>query len=340
MTTLPVFWFLLLGVLLAGYAILDGFDLGVGALHLVLARTDDERRTFLNAIGPVWDGNEVWLVTFGGALFAAFPRVYAAAFSGYYLPFVLLLFGLIFRAVAIEVRSKRPESFWRTGWDVAFSLASGASALLLGTALGSVLRGVPVNADGEITGAFLELVNPYALLVGVFTLALFTLHGAVYLYMKTEGALQKRVRRWIWTGSGIVFALYMLTTIITITTVPQATANFSRFPWAWVVVVLNVFAMANIPRSIFLDRPWRAFLSSALSILCLVSLFGVAEFPNLLTAANDPKYSLTIFNASSSEKTLGIMQAIAFLGLPFVLTYTIVIYWVFRGKTRVGKTGY
>jgi cytochrome d ubiquinol oxidase subunit II len=337
---LHVFWFLLLGALLAGYAVLDGFDLGVGTLHPFLARTDEERRIFLNAIGPVWDGNEVWLVTFGGALFAAFPIAYAAAFSAFYLPFMFLLFALIFRAVAIEFRSKRPERWWRSGWDYAFFVASSSSTFLLGATIGSILRGIPLDANGEPTGDLLEVITPYSLETGAFTLALFSLHGAVYLYMKTDGALQARLKRWIWVGSGILFTLYLTTTLHSVRTIPQTTANFARFPWAWGVVLVNVLALGNIPRSIYRDRPLQAFVSSGLTILCLVGLFGLAEFPNLLTATDNAAHSLTIYSAASSERTRGMMRVIAFLGLPFVLTYTAVVYWVFRGKTRLGKHSY
>jgi cytochrome d ubiquinol oxidase subunit II len=337
---LHVLWFFILGALLAGYAVLDGFDLGVGTLHLFVARTDAERRIVLNAIGPVWDGNEVWLVTFGGALFAAFPRAYATSFSGFYLPFMFLLFALIFRAVAIEFRSKREERWWRAMWDLAFFTSSSLSALLLGVTVGSILHGVPLDAEGEFAGGLLDLLTPYSLLVGAFTLSLFVLHGAVYLHGKTEGALQARVKRAVWTAVGCFFALYMLTTIATITTVPQATGNFGRFSWAWGIVLLNVLALANIPREIFLDRSGRAFVSSAIAIMCLVALFGLAEFPNLLTSSVATSPSLTIYNASSSEKTLGIMRIVAFLGLPFVVTYTAIVHWVFRGKVRVGKHSY
>jgi cytochrome d ubiquinol oxidase subunit II len=337
---LQTLWFFLLGALLAGYAVLDGFDLGVGTLHLIVARTDHERRVLLNSIGPVWDGNEVWLVTFGGALFAAFPRAYAAAFSGFYLPFMLLLFALIFRAVAIEFRSKREETWWRRLWDVSFFLASSLSALLFGVTIGNILMGIPLDADGEFAGDLLGLLTPYPVLVGAFTVALFSMHGAVYLFGKTEGELQARVKRAVWTTTGIFFALYMLTTIITLVTIPQATLNFERFPWAWGIVALNVFALADIPREVFKNQRLRAFAASAVSIICLVSLFGIAEYPNLLTSTAGEATSLTIYNAASSEKTLGIMRLIVFMGLPFVIIYTGTIYWVFRGRVRVGKHSY
>ena len=187
-------WFVLVGVLFAGYAMLDGFDLGVGAL-ILRVKDDDERRVLYNAIGPVWDGNEVWLVSGGGALFAAFPPVYATVFSGFYLPFMLLLFALIFRAVAIEFRSKEPWRWWRRGWDFGFFAGSTTASLLIGVTMGNIVWGIPLDAKGEFAGTLLGLLHPYALLMGVTTVALFMMHGAIYLHMKTEGTLQARVRQ-------------------------------------------------------------------------------------------------------------------------------------------------
>ena len=185
-------WFVLVGVLFTGYALLDGFDLGVGALHL-FTKTDEDRRIMLNAIGPVWDGNEVWLVTGGGALFAAFPIVYATVFSGFYFAFMLLLAALIFRAVAIEFRSKQPMRWWRQMWDCGFFGGSVLSGFLIGVAMGNIAWGVPIDARGEFAGTFLGLLHPYALLLGVTTVALFMMHGAIYVVMKTEGSLHDRL---------------------------------------------------------------------------------------------------------------------------------------------------
>lgn len=336
---LHVFWFVLLGVLLTGYAILDGFDLGVGILHLSVRR-DDERRTLLNAIGPLWDGNEVWLVTFGGALFAAFPHTYATAFSAFYEPFMALLFALIFRAVSIEFRSKRESRVWRQFWDVCFCAASGLATFLFGVAVGSTMRGIPIGPDREFAGTFVSLIGAYPLLVGVLAVATFAMHGSIYLYLKTEGELQARVHRWMWRTFGIFLVLYMLTTIYTLATMPQAIRNFSAIPWAWLVVVLNVLAVANIPRAIFLGRPLYAFVSSSCTIVALTFLFGVALFPDLLVSTLNPEWSLTVYNAASSEKTLGIMRTFALLGMPFVAGYTAVVYWVFRGKVRLGRLSY
>lgn len=336
---LNIFWFILLGVLLAGYAVLDGFDLGVGILHLTV-RKDDERRLLMNSIGPIWDGNEVWLVTFGGALFAAFPEAYATVFSGFYLAFMVLLCCLIFRAVSMEFRSKRASSGWRTSWDVAFSAASFIATLLFGVAVGNAIRGLPIGPDKEFAGTFWDLLGPYQLVVGLLAVATFAMHGSIYLYLKTEGALQKRMHDWVWRTFGIFVAMYMLTTIFTLVSMPEVTRNFTDYPIGWIVVVLNVLAIANIPRAIMLDKPVYAFFSSACTIIALTFLFGVALFPNLVVSSLDPAWSLTAYNAASSAKTLSIMAWIAVLGMPFVLTYTIIIYRVFRGKVRIGSFSY
>lgn len=336
---LHILWFVLLGVLMAGYAILDGFDLGVGILH-PLAKTDEERRIFMNAIGPLWDGNEVWLVTFGGALFAAFPKAYATMFSGFYTAFMLLLLCLIFRAVSMEFRSKRSEKIWRGFWDGAFFLSSLTAVLLFGAAVGNCLVGVPIGLDGELRMGFFEMLKPYPLLVGGFAIATSALHGSIYLYLKTEGPLQERLQKWIWRLFGWFLITYLLTTIFTLVSVPRSIENFAHHPWAWAVVVLNVLAVANIPRSVFYGRPMTAFLSSAASIAAFVFLFGLALFPNLAVSTMDPTAHLTIYSAASSEKTLAIMGWMALLGMPMVIAYTIVVYWVFRGKVELGKFSY
>ncbi|MFW5950500.1 MAG: cytochrome d ubiquinol oxidase subunit II [Gemmatimonadota bacterium] len=334
-----IFWFALMGILLTGYAILDGFDLGVGILH-PLARSDEERRLVMNSIGPLWDGNEVWLVTFGGALFAAFPIAYAAAFSGFYLAFMLLLFALIFRAVSLEFRSKREHVRWRGFWDWAFFAASFLASFLFGVAVGNAVQGVPLGPEQQFVGGIVDLLTPYPILVGVLVVATFAMHGAIYLYLKTEGALQERIHGWMWRTFGFFLIAYILTTIFTLVLVPHATVNFRDIPLAWTVVVLNVLAVANVPRAIYRGKAFAAFLSSAAAIAALSFLFGMAIFPNMLVSSIDPAYNLTIYNAASSETTLGIMRLIAFLGMPFVLAYTIVIYWVFRGKVKLGAHSY
>jgi cytochrome d ubiquinol oxidase subunit II len=334
-----VFWFILLGVLLAGYAILDGFDLGVAIVHLA-AKKDEERRILMNSIGPLCDGNEVWLVTFGGALFAAFPHAYATAFSGFYTAFMILLFALIFRAVSMEFRSKHDSPAWRSFWDVSFCIASTGATFLFGVAVGNAMSGIPIGPDMEFQGTFLSLLHPYALLVGLFAVATFAMHGSIYLYLKTEGELQQRIREWMWQAFGFFLVLYILTTMFTLVAMPLATHNFQEHPWVWSVVVLNVLAVANIPRAIHLRRAGYAFASSCATIAALTFLFGVALFPDLIHSSLDPDWSLTVYNAASSPKTLAIMATIAALGMPFVLAYTSVVYWVFRGKVELGKFSY
>jgi cytochrome d ubiquinol oxidase subunit II len=336
---LNTIWFILIGVLLAGYAILDGFDLGVGSLHLLIKK-DEERRVMINSIGPVWDGNEVWLVTGGGALFAAFPHVYATVFSGFYTAFMLLLFVLIFRAVAIEFRSKQEAAWWRKMWDILFSVASIIIPLLMGVALGNIVTGVPVGPDKEFAGSFLGLINPYTVLVGITTVALFMMHGAIYVTMKTEGDLQARLRGWI--NNTIIFFVvcYVATTMATLVYYPHMADQFKDSPVLFIVALLNMLAIANIPREIHHGREFRAFLSSCAAIAALLALFAIGIYPDIVISSIDPAYSLNIYNAASSQKTLNIMLIIAAIGIPFVLTYTIAIYWIFRGKVKLDKMSY
>jgi cytochrome d ubiquinol oxidase subunit II len=333
-------WFALVGILFTGYVILDGFDLGVGVLHLFAVKRDEERRVFLNAIGPVWDGNEVWLVTGGGALFAAFPAVYATVFSGFYLAFMALLCALIFRAVAIEFRSKHPSPHWRAFWDAGFAGGSLFSSLLIGVAMGNIAWGVPLDARGEFAGSFWGLLNPYALLMGVTTVALFAMHGAIYLMLKTEGELEARLRRWV-NPLIIAFILcYVILTLATLYYVPHITGAFRREPWFFAVVIPVVLAIANIPREVSHGREFRAFLSSMAAMAGLMVIFGIGMYPHLVYSHPLPEHSLTAFNAASSRKTLGIMLTIALLGIPVVLAYSASIYWIFRGKVKLDRMSY
>lgn len=336
---LNLIWFILLGILLTGYAILDGFDLGVGILH-PLARSDEERQLVMSSIGPIWDGNEVWLVTFGGALFAAFPEAYSTIFSAFYTPFMLLLFCLIFRGVSLEFRSKVKSRQWRRLWDYAFFGSSLVATFLFGVTTANGLLGIPLDERGEFIGGILDLLGPYPILVGLLTVAMFALHGGLYLHLKTEGGMQRLFYRWIWHAWGLYLVLWNLTTMYTLIEIPRATENFSHAPWAIGFVVLNVLAMANIPRCIYLKKIGQAFLSSSLGIACQVMLVGVALFPNLVTASNDEGNSLTIYNAASSQKTLGIMLVIALIGMPLVISYTAVVYWTFRGKVTEDAYGH
>lgn len=338
--TLQFTWFSAFVALLVGYAILDGFDLGVGMLHL-FSKEEEERRLMLNAIGPVWDGNEVWLVTAGGALFAGFPDIYATVCSAYYEPIMILLGGLIFRAVAIEFRSKQPMAWWRWMWDVLFSLASLIIALVLGLMIGNFIGGMELDSNKEFIGNGFDFLAPYSLLVALFTVSLFCMHGAIYLLMKTEGALHDDLRKMTVPLIVTFIMCYAVTTVATLIYMPHMTASIQDRPVLFLIAVLNMFAIANIPREIYRGFDGRAFFCSCLNIFFLLILYGVGTFPNVVRSKVSPEVlSLTIFNSSSSLKTLEILHLIALIGIPMVIAYTTAIYWIFRGKVKLDATSY
>jgi cytochrome bd ubiquinol oxidase subunit II len=337
---LAFIWFSAFVLLIVGYAVLDGFDLGVGMLHL-FSKKDEERRLMLNSIGPVWDGNEVWLVTAGGALLAGFPDVYATLCSAFYIPIMGLLAALIFRAVAIEFRSKQPMAWWRWSWDLLFSLASLMITMALGIVLGNLIRGIPLDEHKEFTGTLLDLLNPYALFTGVTATALFLMHGSIYLMLKTEGEFHDKMRRWV--NPMIIFFImsYAISTCATLIYMPHMADAIKERPIFFLVALVNMFAIANIPREIFHGRDGRAFISSCLNIVCLLALFGLGTYPNIIRAINAPEtLSLHIWNSASSVKTLQILLLIAVVGIPMVVTYTISVYWIFRGKVKLNSTSY
>jgi cytochrome d ubiquinol oxidase subunit II len=336
---LNALWFWLVGALFIGYAILDGFDLGVGVLHL-FTRTNEERRITINAIAPVWDGNEVWLLTGGGALFAAFPVVYATVFSGFYLALMLLLVALIFRAVAMEFRGKVENNSWRRFWDWSFGLGSLLPPVLFGVAFGNILRGIPVDGAKMFTGTFLGLLNPYALLVGIVTLALFTMHGATYLLMKTDGDLRERLKRWSF-GSWIAFVvLYIAASIATFFVSPFLFEGTLVNPVCWLLCLLLFGALILLPFAVRRGGYFRAFLASSVTVAATLGLSTLSLFPKLLPSSTDPLFSLTVYNASSSQQTLSTMLIIVLVGMPLVIAYTIFIYLQFKGKVRITEESY
>lgn len=332
-------WFLVVGAVFTGYAILDGFDLGAGALHLFL-KQENSRRIALNAIGPVWDGNEVWLVIGGGALFAGFPKVYASLLSALYIPFMLFLVLLIFRAISIEFRSKEPMAWWRRMWDIAYSVSSILLALMLGIVLGNVLQGIPLDEAGNYSGNWLEIFNPYAILVSITTLALFMMHGAIYLVMKTEDKLYdkltKLVRR---TTIFFVISIIMLS-FYTLLYVPHLSENIKRDYWLFPIPILMILSIANITRQISKKKYLFAFLSSAFSMSMLLTIVAVELYPTILISTLSPDFNLTVYNAASSEKTLGIMLIVAVIGVPLVAAYTIFVFWTFKGKVKLDEMSY
>jgi cytochrome d ubiquinol oxidase subunit II len=332
-------WFFLVGVLLLAYAILDGFDLGAGILHPFVARTDDERRTVLRSIGPVWDGNEVWLLTAGGALFAAFPLVYATVFSGFYLALILLLAALIFRAVSLEFRGQVAGAGWRRAWDLAFFAGSLLPALLLGVAVGNVLRGLPLDADGLYRGGLLGLLTPFPLVVGLLVVAFAGAHGAAWLMLKTEGAVAERAGRaaivaWVALG-----ALWLTATAVARVAAPDRWDAFAA-PIAWLAPAVVVVGLAAFPLLVRARRALGALGASALAMAGMIATMGVALYPNLVPALDAPERSLTIERAASSDLTLGVMLWIAAVGVPIVLAYTAFVYWRFRGVAGPGESGY
>ena len=333
-------WYLVIAVSIFMYVVLDGFDLGVGILHL-FARTDTQRRTFLNAIGPVWDGNEVWLVIVAGGTFAGFPNVYATLLSGFYVPTMALLTGLMFRAVAIEFRSKRESKGWRMLWDVVFSISSILLAFLIGLVFGNIIQGIPLNALQDYTGTFSDLFTLYSVTVGIFTMALFAMHGAIYLHMKTEGETHAIIRRWITPIVLFFLAVFIVVTVETFTFQPHMIAPFYIHPMLKGIPVLAIIAMANILWQVRKGNGGWAFISSCICMIFLLCLFNVSHYPNLILSSIDPAAnSLTIYNTASSHKTLGILLTIAIIGVPLVLAYGFWVYRIFRGKVKLDKTSY
>jgi cytochrome d ubiquinol oxidase subunit II len=332
---LHTIWFVLVGVLIAGYGVLDGFDLGVGVLSL-LARSPEERARHVEAIAPFWDGNEVWLLTGGGAIFAAFPYVYATVFSGFYLALMLLLLALIARVVALEYRNVVEGAGARRFFDAAFGVGSLLPAVLFGVAVGNVLRGVPVTADREWAGTFLGLLNPYAVLVGLVTLSLFTLHGALYLRLKTEGDLAARLDRWIPRLWLAFVVLYALATGLTAAVSPFLFEGALGNPLWIALAVLLVAAIAAVPLAARAGRHGLAFIASGATVALMVFVAAASAFPRIVPSSLDLAHSLTVYNASSSPKTLAAMLVIALVGVPIMLGYTIWAYHTFRGNVGPG----
>lgn len=339
--SLCILWFILLGLFLAGYAVLDGFDLGVGMVHPFVARTDHERRISVNSIGPIWDGNEVWLIVYGGALFAAFPEAYATVFSGFYLAFMLALLGLIVRAVSLEFRGKIHSPGWRIVWDWCFFASSLLTTVIFGVAVGNAMMGVPLDPRGLYTGSFIDLLSLYPLLVALLTVSMFALHGILYLGLKTPpGAMHSRVHKsavgfWI-----VFFILYLIVSIVTLDRVPGSLANFRIHPWSGIFVATAIASVVAIPIALRAGQTGLAFVASCTTIVSFVALFSMALFPNIVTSNPHPENSLTIFHAGSSAGTLRTMSLIALIGAPLVLAYTAVVYWTFRGRVHLDDHSY
>ena len=327
-------WFIAIAVLWAGYFLLEGFDFGVGILLPVLGRGDTQRRVMINAIGPVWDGNEVWLLTAGGAMFAAFPFWYASMFSAFYLPLLIVLVALIIRGVAFEFRGKRESGRWRAGWDTALFLGSLVPAILWGVAFANVLRGIPLNAAHNYTGNFFTLLNGYALLGGLATLSLFTLHGAVFLALKTTGEPRRRAA----AAARVVGAVAVLAGggFLAWTEASYRAPGHAGTTGA-ASVALAVLAALALVAGVAASRAGRegyAFAGTAVAIVAATGALFTALYPRVLPSSIGAAYDLTTANAASAAKTLMVMTVVAAIFLPFVLAYQGWTYWVFR--KRVG----
>ncbi|MEV4755147.1 cytochrome d ubiquinol oxidase subunit II [Micromonospora sp. NPDC049559] len=326
---LTTVWFLLIAALFTGYFVLEGFDFGVGMLLPILGRDDRERRVLINTIGPVWDGNEVWLITAGGALFAAFPQWYASLFSGFYLPLLLILVALILRGVAFEYRHKRPDAAWKHRWDAAITFGSVVPAAVWGIAFANILRGVPLDPHHDYTGGLLDLLNPYALLGGATTTALFLTHGAVFLALKTTGDIRHRAARTA-TRAG---------TAATILTVPFLawTLTIRHTPAAVALAAAAALALTAALAATRVRREGWAFTGTAAAIALLVATLFTALFPNVLPSTVDAAGTLTVTNAASSPYTLKIMTWVAAIFAPVVVAYQGWTYWVFRKRIGVAN---
>lgn len=328
---LETIWFILWGVLWAVYFMLDGFDLGLGALMPALAKSETDRRIVYNSMGPFWDGNEVWLITAGGATFAAFPTAYAIMFNGLYSALLLLLFALIIRGVCFEFRGKIDSEQWKGFWDAAMAISSFLPALLLGVAFANIFKGIPIDQNGIYQGTLFTLLNPYGLAGGVLFVLLFMVHGAIWLAVKSEGELQARaaaMAKKLWPVLLVVAVLFLLFTFVA----TNLFNNYFRYPFLLPLPLIAVAAL--LLTRVFMQQAswWRAWFASSATIV-FVALFGVGGlFPNILPSSINEAYSVTAFNSASSQLTLKIMLGVALVMVPIVIGYQIWVYTFLRGK--------
>ncbi len=328
---LETIWFVLWGILWAVYFMLDGFDFGIGTLNPFLARNETDRRISYNAMGPFWDGNEVWLITAGGVTFAAFPTTYAVMFSSLYAPLLLILFCLIIRGAAFEFRSKVDDPGWRVLWDICHFIGSFGPALLFGVAFANIFQGIPIDKQGVYHGTLLGLLNPYGILGGLLFVLLFLVHGALWLTIKASGPLEERASK---AASGLWWPLAIVAVVFLVATwfKTELYNNYLTYPILWLVPVVAVVALLLNKVFIFRKAWWKAWFASSVTIVG-TTLFGVAGlFPKLLPSSLDPAASLTAFNSSSSPLTLTIMLVVALIFVPIVIIYQAWGYYVFKDK--------
>jgi cytochrome d ubiquinol oxidase subunit II len=363
--TLKVIWWLFIGVLLIGFAVTDGFDMGVGALLPFLGTNDEERRVIINSVGATWEGNQVWFITAGGATFAAWPLIYATAFSGFYWALLLVLFALFFRPVGFDYRSKVDDPRWRNAWDWGLFVGGAVPALVFGVAFGNLLLGVPFHYERDMqvyyTGSFLALLNPFGLLAGVVSLAMLIMHGATYLQLRTEGEINARAKTAVKVGAIVMMAAFALAGLwlaagidgYRIVSMPSADtaftplakavvkapgawfANYGLHPWMIAAPALGFAGAAIAIVFSAADRPLAAFVASALSVAGVILTAGFSLFPFIMPSSSNPASSLTVWDAVSSHRTLQVMFWVVVIFLPIVLVYTSWVYRVLRGKITV-----
>ena len=359
---LRLIWWLLLGVLLIGLAIMDGFDFGVASLLPFVAKNDTEKRIVINTVGPVWEGNQVWLILGGGAVFAAWPAIYAVSFSGFYLAMFVILAAIILRPVGFKFRSKVENTTWRNIWDLCLFIGGFIPALLFGVAVGNVLQGVPFHFDETLrvtyTGTFFELLNPFGLLCGLISLSMFMRHGGVYLALKTEGPIANRTKKIVSLMTFVQVILlgtawwfvtkhlkgFEITSVIdgngpsnplnkeVATGIGSWAKNFAHYPWMWLAPLMAFVGLILSEISMRLKRSGMSFIFSGISVFGIVSIAGLMMFPFIFPSSSHPGHSLTVFDASSSKLTLFVMLIAAAIFVPIVLAYTSWVYHVLRGK--------
>ena len=336
----PTLWYLVVGLLFSGYAILEGFDYGAGAWHLFF-KEDLSRRIAINAIGPLWDANQVWLIIGGGALFAGFPVLYATLLSSMYIPFMLFLMLLVLRSSAIKFRSAEEMIWWRKTWDIIYFVSNTLISFLLGVVLANVLQGLEIGENYSYKGGmFFSFLNPYAIMVGLTSLSLFMTQGAIFLLLKTEGRLYVRLTFLLKKGMIFFLVSFAATSLYTLVFLPGVTDKFREFPVFFVIPVLAFLAVANIPRLVSKKKYAYALIFSSLTMAFLLMLVAFQLYPVLLPSKISPEYSVTIYNAASSHKSLGIMLTIVAIGSPLLAGYFLFLYKTFHGKVKLDDTSY
>ena len=336
----PTLWYLVVGLLFSGYAILEGFDYGAGAWHLFFKK-DLSRRIAINAIGPLWDANQVWLIIGGGALFAGFPVMYATMLSAMYIPFMLFLVLLVLRSSAIKFRSAEEMTWWRKTWDIIYFTSNIFIAFLLGVVLGNILQGFEIHENFSYKGGiFFSFLSPYAIMVGLTTLSIFMTQGAIFLLLKTEGRLHARLTFLLKKGMIFFITSFAVTSLYTLVFIPGVTDKFKENPLFFVLPLLAFLAVANVPRLVSKKKYSNALLFSSLTMAFLLMLVAFQLYPVLLPSTIDPEFSVTIYNAASSQKSLGIMLTIVIIGAPLLAGYFLFLYKTFHGKVKLDDTSY